>query len=277
MWARSLLVSALVLGLAGCKDKTETTDATTAGARRGDPLRVAAASDLALAFKDIGAAWEKSNGKKVDFSFGSTGLLAKQIQEGAPFDVFAAANVSFVDDVAKDGSCFADTKALYARGRVVMWSKDPQKVPKTIEELKDPKYKKIALANPEHAPYGLAAQQALKKAGVWESVQPRAVFGENIQQTFMFARSENADVAFVALSLAMSSPGNWTPVDPSLHEPLDQALVACKGGKSKTPKTNEARSFIAFIGSSEGRAIMKRYGFLLPGEEMPAPPPSSSK
>jgi molybdate transport system substrate-binding protein len=265
MSARLLLASALVL-VAGCKDRS-----ANPGARQGDPLRVAAAADLALAFKDVGAAWEKESGKRVDFSFGSTGLLAKQIEEGAPFDVFAAANVSFVDEVVKNGACAGDSKSLYARGRIVIWSKDPQKLPKTIEELKEPKYSKIAIANPEHAPYGLAAQQAMTRAGVWEGVKSRAVFGENVQQTLMFARSENADVAFVALSLAVSSPGNWIPVDPALHEPLDQALVACKGGKANTPKTNEAKQFIAFIGSPEGRSIMKKNGFLLPGEELPSP------
>lgn len=263
MSGRLLLVSALVVVATGCKDRS-----TDAGARQGDPLRVAAAADLALAFKDVGAAWEKESGKRVDFSFGSTGLLAKQIQEGAPFDVFAAANMSFVDDVVKDGSCYADSKALYARGRIVIWSKDPQALPKSIEELKSTKYSKVAIANPEHAPYGLAAQQAMTKAGVWDTVKPRAVYGENVQQTLMFARSQNADVAFVALSLAVSSPGNWIPVDPALHEPLDQALVACKGGKAGA-KQNEAKQFIAFIGSPEGRSIMKKYGFLLPGDELP--------
>ncbi|MBX3226036.1 MAG: molybdate ABC transporter substrate-binding protein [Labilithrix sp.] len=267
----SVALVALVLAAGGCKDKT-TTGESAGGARQGDPLRVAAAADLALAFKDVGAAFEKAEGKKVDFSFGSTGLMAKQISEGAPFDVFAAANISFVDDVVKDGSCFGDTKALYARGRIVMWSKDPQALPKKIEDLTDPKYAKIAIANPEHAPYGKAAQQAMTKAGIWSTVQPRMVFGENVQQTHMFARSGNAEIAFVALSLAISSPGNWVPVDPALHEPLDQALVACKGG-SAGAKRNEARSFIAFIGSPEGRQIMKKFGFLLPGEEMPAAHP----
>lgn len=262
----SVAVAAIVLSsqIAGCKDK-----ASEGGARKGEPLRVAAASDLALAFKDIGAAFEKQEGRKVEFTFGSTGLLAKQIAEGAPYDVLAAANVSFVDDVVKNGACLGDTKALYARGRLVLWSKDPQALPKKLEELKDPKYVKIAIANPEHAPYGKAAQQALTKAGLWSDLQPRMVYGENIQQTHMFARSGNADIAFVALSLAVSSPGNWVPVDGALHEPLDQALVACKGG-SAGPKANEARSFIAYVGSTEGRAIMKKFGFLMPNEELPA-------
>jgi molybdate transport system substrate-binding protein len=252
------LALALALAPSGCKHS---------GTRQGDPLRVAAASDLALAFKTLGDAFEKESGKHVDFSFGSTGLLAKQISEGAPFDVFAAANVSYVDDVVRDGSCFGDTKALYARGRIVLWAKDPWLLPKGIEELKDPKYAKVAIANPDHAPYGRAAQQALTKIDAWPAVQPRMVYGENVQQTLMFARSGNADVAIVALSLAVTSPGNYVPIDPSLHEPLDQALVACKGG-SKGAKRNEAQAFIAYVNSEGGRTIMRKYGFLLPSEAL---------
>lgn len=243
-------------------------NATGDGSRKGEPLRVAAAADLALAFKEIGDAFEKDTHKHVSFSFGSTGLLAKQLSEGAPFDVFAAANVSFVDDVVSSGACYGDTKQLYAKGRIVLWSKDPWALPKDISELKDPKYTKVAIANPEHAPYGKAAQQAMTKVGVWSTVQPRTVYGENVQQTLMFARSGNADVAIVALSLAVSSPGNYVPIEPSLHEPLDQALVACKGG-SKGAKANEARAFIDFVNGEQGRVIMRKYGFLLPGEAVP--------
>lgn len=271
--ADAALALALLASLAACKDRSAGPgsgdgDGSGDGARKGEPLRVAAAADLALAFKDVGAAFEKESGKHVDFSFGSTGLLAKQISEGAPFDVFAAANLSFVDDVVNAGACLGDTKALYARGQIVLWSRDPQHLPKSIEDLKDPKYAKIAIANPEHAPYGRAAREAMTKAGVWETVQGRMVYGENVQQTLMFARSGNADLTIVALSLAATSPGNYVPIDPSLHAPLDQALVVCKGG-SKGLKANEARSFIAFVGSAPGRAIMRKYGFLLPGETMP--------
>lgn len=264
--ARSFVVLALA-ALLGCSKSAGSGggDASGEGARKGEPLRVAAAADLALAFKEVGAAFEKQSGKRVDFSFGSTGLLAKQLAEGAPFDVFAAANVSFVDDVVREGACLGETKALYAKGRIVMWSKDPWALPKDIKDLEDPKYAKVAIANPEHAPYGRAAREALTKAGSWAAVEPRAVYGENVQQTLMFARSGNADVAIVALSLAVTSPGNYTPIDTSLHEPLDQALVVCKGG-SKGAKTNEARAFVDYVGSDAGRAIMKRFGFLLPGE-----------
>src|SRR5262245_48571546 len=228
----ALLVLAVAAGDVACKNSS--------GARQGEPLRVAAASDLALAFKEVGDAFEKKSGKHVDFSFGSTGLLAKQIAEGAPFDVFAAANVSFVDDVIRDGHCFGETKSLYARGRIVLWAKDPWALPKDVAELRDPKYAKIAIANPEHAPYGHAAREAITRAGAWSTVQPRLVYGENVQQTLMFARSGNADIAIVALSLAVTSPGNYVPIDAGLHEALDQALVACNGG-SRGAKKNEAR------------------------------------
>lgn len=262
-----LVVAALV---AGCKTKTNAGTGDGGGPRKGDPLRVAAASDLAAAFKEVGAAFEQAQSKKVELAFGSTGLFAKQIADGAPFDVFAAANTSFVDDVIKSGACLADSRQLYARGRLVMWTKDPQAVPKDITALRDARYKKIAIANPEHAPYGAAARQALTRAGLLPALQPRLVYGENVQDALNFARKENADVAIVALSLGVSSPGNWAPVDPSLHDPIDQALVACKGG-SAGAKANEARAFIAFVASPPGRTIMKKYGFLLPGEEPPSP------
>ena len=233
-------------------------------------MRVAAAADLAVAFAEMGTAFERSSGKKVEFSFGSTGLLAKQISEGAPYDVFAAANASFVDDVVRSNACLGDTKKLYARGRIVMWSSDTSKLPTSLEGLRDPKYVKIAIANPEHAPYGLAAQQAMTKAGMWAELKPRAVYGENVQQTMMFAKSGNADVAIVALSLAINAPGSYVAIDPDLHEQLDQTMIVCKGGSSGG-KPNEARSFVEYVGSEPGRAIMRKYGFLLPGEALPPP------
>jgi len=234
-------------------------------------VRVAAAADLAIAFKEIGTAFEASSGKKVEFSFGSTGLLAKQIGEGAPYDVFAAANISYVDEVVKADACDGASKRLYAKGRIVMWSKDKAQLPASLDELRDPRYAKIAIANPDHAPYGLAARQAMTKSNVWHTVEPRAVYGENVQQTMMFAQSGNAEVAIVALSLAVTSGGSYVLIDPELHAPLDQAMVVCKGG-SEGGKPNEARSFVDFVASEPGRVIMRKYGFLLPGEA--APPPS---
>ena len=263
------LIACVAIGVGACDRPSGGGPGTGAGAgRKGEPLRVAAAADLAVAFGEVGAAFEKSSGKKVEFSFGSTGLLAKQIAEGAPYDVLAAANMSYIDDVVRADACDDSTKRLYARGRIVLWAKDKATLPATLEGLRDPKYAKVALANPEHAPYGLAAQQAMTKAGLWTDLKPRAVYGENVQATMMFAQSGNAEIAIVALSLAVNAGGGYLPIDPELHAPLDQGMVVCKGG-SGGGKPNEARAFVEFVTSEPGRAIMRKYGFLLPGEAVP--------
>ena len=226
------------------------------------PLRVAAAADLKFAFEDMGKAYEAKTQQKVSFSFGSTGLLAKQVAEGAPFDVFAAANESFVDEVVKSGQCAADTKIPYAEGRIVVWGKDPSVRPPSITELGEARVVKLGIANPEHAPYGRAAEQAMRKAGVWERSTKKLVYAENVQQALTYTQTGNTEFSVVALFLALDSGGAYTPIDSSLHEPLRQALVVCKGGGSN----NRGKSFAAFVGSAEGRDIMKRYDRLLPGE-----------
>ena len=271
--ARAVAVRAALaaLALAGGGVACDRTHTAGSKDRKAEPVRVAAASDLAVAFKEVGEAFEKSSGKKLEFTFGSTGELAKQISEGAPYDVFAAANVSYVDDVVRAGACLGDTKRIHARGRIVLWSADKANLPRTIEELKDPKYAKVAIANPDHAPYGVAAQQALTKSGVWATVQPRTVFGENVQQAQMFAKSGNAEVAIIALSLAITSGGSYELIDADLHAPLEQALVVCKGGAGGG-KPNEARQFADFVMSEPGHAIMRKYGFLMPGEAVPPSP-----
>lgn len=230
------------------------------------PLRVAAAADLAVAFKELGAAFEREHGDKVVFTFGSTGLLEKQLAEGAPFDLFAAANVSFVDDAVHAGVCRADSKTSYARGRIVLWwpKSSTVKPPKNLAELADARFVKVAIANPAHAPYGKAAAEALTKAGIWEQLKPRLVFGENVQQTLQFAQSGNAEVALVAMSLATMAPdGDWLPISDGDHAPIDQALVVCGEDRERVAR---ARAFAAYVSSPAGRAIMRHYGFLLPGE-----------
>ena len=250
--AAAILVA---LALSACKK-----DAPAQG-----ELTVAAAADLAFAFKDVGDAYTKKTGQPVKFSFGSTGLLAKQIAEGAPFDVFAAANVTFADDTVKSGACAGDTKALYAIGRIVMWTKKGTEPPKTVADLADPKWAKIAIANPEHAPYGRAAKDAMTRAGVWDKVQPRVVYGENVQQTLQYAQSGNVEVAIVALSLAtVTEGGAFSTIEPSAHDRIDQAIVVCKG-KNAAP-SDGAKRFATYVNSEEGRAVMRKYGFLLPGE-----------
>ncbi|HEY2517651.1 MAG TPA: molybdate ABC transporter substrate-binding protein [Polyangiaceae bacterium] len=269
MLSSSRLVVAAVVGLAPLTASCR----KAPSAAEPPPLRVAAASDLAEAFPAVGAAFEKATGQKVTFSFNSTGLLAKQIEQGAPFEVFAAANVSFVDEAIGAGACAADSKAVYAQGRLDMWTKaDARAVPGSLADLARPEFVHVAIANPDHAPYGKAAKEALVKSGVWPAIEKKVVFGENVQQTFQFAQSGNAEVALIAHSLALASGGHATPVDPALHAPLNQAVVVCSGGARSAEERDRsgaaARKFVAFIGSNDGRAILRRYGFLLPGEAL---------
>jgi molybdate transport system substrate-binding protein len=233
-----------------------------------EPIKVAAAADLSFAFKDVGEAFEKEKGTNVVFSCGATGLLEKQIAEGAPFDVFAAANVSFADDAVKAGACQGDSKATYATGHIVLFTRaDVAFHPAAVTDLTDARITRIAIANPEHAPYGKAAKQAMERAGVWAAAQPKVVYGENVQQTLQFAQSGNADVAIVALSLATVTPGQVAQIPTTLHDPIDQVMVACVHGRAGQAA---GRQFIDFVQSPRGHDIMRKYGFLLPGESLAA-------
>jgi molybdate transport system substrate-binding protein len=228
-------------------------------------ILVAAASDLTLAFEDIGRQFEQETGIKATFSYGSTGTLARQIENGAPVDIFAAANVEFIEQLERQGLIVPGSKALYARGRLTVWRRaDSALKIERIEELAQPQIASIAIAQPEHAPYGKAAREALESAGIWKEVEPKLVYGENVRQTMQYAETGNADVAIIALSLSVQSNGRWLLIPEQLHKPLDQALAVIKGSRSE----GEARRFAEFVNSGPGRDTMRRYGFILPGESM---------
>lgn len=233
----------------------------------GNPkkLYVAAAADLAPAFEEIGRSFEQETGIQVVYSFGSTGTLAKQIENGAPMDVFAAANIEYIDGLERKGLIIPDTKALYARGRITIWTKADSKLRiEKLEDLAAAEAQKIGIANPEHAPYGMAAREALQSVGIWDAVKSRLVFGENVRQTLQYAETGNVDVSIVALSLSVQSKGRWTLIPENLHQPLDQALAVIKS----TTHEPQARQFAVYINGRQGRPIMRRYGFVLPGEQV---------
>lgn len=227
-------------------------------------LTVSAASDLTPAFEELGKQFTNDTGIKVTFNFGSTGQLTQQIEQGAPVDILAAANVSFVEELERQNLILAETKTLYAQGRITLWTRSdsPLKLDR-IEDLAKPEVRRIAIANPEHAPYGDAARQALESAGIWERISSRLVFGENISQTLQYAETGNVDAAIVALSLSVSSKGRWVLIPDQLHKPLNQALAVIR----RTRHEVDARRFATFINSAQGRPIMRKYGFILPGEE----------
>jgi molybdate transport system substrate-binding protein len=241
--------------------------AAACSSKSSHKVRIAAAADLSHAFSELATEFQSKTGVALEVEFGSSGLLAKQIEQGAPFAMFAAANREYVEQVVKAGKCDPASAHSYARGRIVVWTPNGVAAPATLDELADPRFRKIAIANPDHAPYGKAARQALDKAGVWAKIADRVVLGENIQATMMYAHDHNADAAVVALSLAVvSDGGSFLPIDSALHDPLDQAMVVCGTGDD----ARAARKFSEFIGSPEGREVMTRYGFVL-DEQMRAP------
>lgn len=246
-----------VIFLTTCRSSSSITDSPVT-------LTVSAAADLTPAFEELGELFRNETGIKVTFNFGSTGQLTQQIEQGAPVDLLAAANVSFVEELERENLILPDTKALYAQGRITLWTREDSPIKlERVEDLAKPEVQRIAIANPEHAPYGEAARQALQSAGIWERVSSRLVFGENISQTLQYAETGNVDAAIVALSLSVNSTGRWVLISDQLHKPLNQALAVIRGTRHEP----EARRFASFINSAQGRPIMRKYGFILPGEE----------
>jgi molybdate transport system substrate-binding protein len=227
----------------------------------GQALRVAAAADLTRAFTEVAAAYQKRFGQEIKPIFGASGQLAQQIENGAPYDVFASANEEYVASLDRGGLLLPGSRQVYAIGHLVLWTRENgPPCPRRIEDLADSRYIHIAIANPDHAPYGIAAREALQSAKIWDAIKPRLVYGENIQATQQFAATGNADVALLSLSLALGSKGHYQPVPAKLYKPLRQAIGILK---SSTQPDN-ARRFVAFVRTSEGAAILRRYGFVIP-------------
>ncbi|MEX1037414.1 MAG: molybdate ABC transporter substrate-binding protein [Acidimicrobiia bacterium] len=256
------LVAVLLVGACG------TAAGPTPDALTGDAaLLVAGASDLRPAFEEIGELFTAETGHEVIFDFGSSGQLAQRIIEGAPVDVYASANVSFIDEVLESGVGDPETKATYAFGRITLWSMAAawRGWSDLADLVSDPDITFLAIANPEHAPYGVAAKEALLSVGLWEIIEPKLVFGENISDTQRLADTGDADAAIVALSLAIAAGerGDWLLIDEALHEPLEQALVVVTDDPGRV---EVATAFAAFVNQPAGREVMVRFGFVLPGE-----------
>ncbi len=230
---------------------------------------VAAASDLQFALVDIAEAFKRKTGQSVTLTFGSSGNFARQIRQGAPFQLYFSANEDFVKDLAKDGFT-RDAGELYAIGRVALMvpKASPLQADGKLADLKaailDGRLKKFAIANPEHAPYGARAEEALRHAGLWEAIKPKLVYGENVSQAAQFAMSGNTQGGIIAYSLALSPQlsalGSYELIPAEWHKPLRQAMALVK---SAGPV---AENFYAFARSPEARVIFRKFGFVLPGE-----------
>ncbi|WP_143076130.1 molybdate ABC transporter substrate-binding protein [Stigmatella erecta] len=254
---RAPLGLALLLSLA-CSNPHEPPASMAAPA----PARIAAAADLSVAFEEMGQAYEQLHHEKVTLIFGASGTLAKQLGQGAPYDAFYSANAAFVDETIAAGSCDASTKARYAQSHLVLWTRGKQAdtAPRSLASLEDPRFVKISIANPEHAPYGRAAKEALEKSGLWEKLRPRLIHADNVKHALQFAQTGNADAAIVPLPLVLSlQDGQYTLLDKSFYTPVEQTSVFCKHGGNPAG----ARRFAALVKSEQGRAIMQRHGFIL--------------
>jgi molybdate transport system substrate-binding protein len=242
----------------------------TAGAQE---IRVAAAADLQFALDELAAQCQKQTGRKIDVSYGSSGNFFAQIQNGAPFDVLLSADIEYPRKLEAAGLAEPGTLYEYAVGRIVIWMPADARVDLAKlgwQALLEAGVGKIAIANPEHAPYGRAAVAALRSAGIYEQVRPKLVYGENIAQAAQFVSSRNAQAGILALSLAISPPmrdGKRWEIPVNLHAPIEQGAVILKSAKDK----EGAREFLAFLKSATGRKILDSYGFTLP-----APAPASA-
>jgi molybdate transport system substrate-binding protein len=218
-------------------------------------LTVAAAANLTDAFAQIGQAFAQQTGVHVVFSYASTAQLAQQIENAAPFDVFAAADTVHVDRLVRDGKILPESRELYARGRLALWN--PQGSVQKLEDLTAPSVRFVAIAKPEAAPYGEAAVESLKSLGIWDKVQPKVVYATNINMAKQYAATGNADAAFTAYSLVQHESGSVIIVDEKLHQPIDQAV----GVVSASARKADSRRFVSFLTGKEGRAILERFGY----------------
>ncbi|MEO6119496.1 MAG: molybdate ABC transporter substrate-binding protein [Terriglobales bacterium] len=234
-------------------------------------LTIAAASDLQMALPEVVAAYERTTGNRVRVSFGSSGNLFAQIQNGAPFDVFLSADVDYPRRLEAAGLTRKDSLSVYASGHIVVWT--PKGSPLNIEHLglkglTAADAKRIAIANPAHAPYGRAAQAALKHAGIYEQVKSKLILGENISQAVQFVHTGNAQAGIIALSMAKSPRlqdlGHYWVVPQEFYPRMEQAAVVLKSSK----KSLIAEEFMQFLLSPAGAAILKRFNFEVPERKL---------
>lgn len=240
---------------------------TFASTIHAEPVRIAAASDLKFAVEELAANYKRQTGQQLSLTFGSSGLLATQIRHGAPFQLFMSADESYVADLYAAGAV-QDEGVLYAVGRIVLIAPKNSRLPldadlqglKTM--LTKKKLNKFAIANPEHAPYGKRAEEAMRKVGVWDAIQSYLILGENVSQAAQFATSGSADGGIVALSLIktpqLESRVNYILLPETLHQPLKQRMVLTKHASVV------AQDFYRYLQQPAARAIFQKYGFNLP-------------
>ncbi|MDP2134968.1 MAG: molybdate ABC transporter substrate-binding protein [Sulfuritalea sp.] len=232
----------------------------------GGRITIAAAADLKFAMEEILVAFRQANpNDQIEVSYGSSGKFHTQIRQGAPFDLFFSADIAYPRMLAAEGFAAAETRP-YALGRIVLWSASRDASRMVLADLASTSVRKVAIANPRHAPYGKRAEEALRAAGVWDKVASRLVMGENIAQTAQFVQSGNADVGIIALSLALNQElaarGGYALIPDTLHQPLEQGFIVTRRAAAN-PLANKFADFMEHL---EVRRILTRWGFTLPQE-----------
>ena len=234
-------------------------------------ITVAAAADLTDAMEEIAANFQKATGCAVRVSAGSSGNFLSQIENGAPFDVFFSADIEYPKKLEAEGLAVPGSTYSYAVGKIVLWVRNDSRldISKGLAALRDPSIRKIAIANPEHAPYGRAAQQALGNAGLYETVRDRLVLGENISQAAQFVESGNAGAGILALSLVLSprmkDQGRFWRIPENLYAPIEQGVVLVRGSQNQ----QGAQVLLDYIKTPATAALLARYGFVLPAKGKP--------
>lgn len=235
-------------------------------AHAGEKITIAAAADLKFPMEEIVVLFKSTHpAAQIETIYGSSGNFSTQIRQGAPYDLYFSADIAYPRALRAEGFAASEVQA-YGVGRIVLWSQSRDAGKMTLADLTDPSILKIAIANPQHAPYGKRAEEALKAAGVWEKVEPKLVYGENIAQTAQYVQSGNAQVGIIALSLALgpelARQGSYALIPDKLHQPLEQGFIITR----RAADNLLARVFTRFMASKEARNIMGRYGFALPDE-----------
>lgn len=253
---KEILIIFGVLLLGGCSSQNAKTDQANS-----QELVVAAAANLTDAFAEVGSRFTNKTSIRVVFSFGATADLAKQIENGAPFDVFAAADAEHVDQLERKGLLTPGTRRLYARGRLVLWVPPGNGLKvERIEDITARAFGRIAVAKPDVAPYGRATVESLRALGVWTEVEKKVVYGQNVSQTKQYAATGNAEAAFIPLALVKPGEGSYLEVNEGLHQPIDQALGIIRD----SPRQAAARQFVEFLLSVEGQDLLTKKGYSEP-------------
>jgi molybdate transport system substrate-binding protein len=219
-------------------------------------LLIAAAADMAPLETGLAQGFRQVTGQQLTFVLAASGMLARQIQQGAPYDVYLCANQRFVQDLVKSGDILADSVTIYAYGRIALWSKSGEV--RSLSDLLDKSMLHLAIANPAHAPYGMAAREALKNRGLWDALQPKLIYGQNVRQALEFAESGNADAVVTSWTLVFNKGGVLLPE--KWHQPIRQT-----GGVVKSSRHRDlAGQFLEFLTGEPGRRLLRDHGLLPP-------------